>query len=979
MLRLALLGPPVVELDGTAARFDTRKAVALLAVLATARAEQSRERLAALFWPDSDDERSRSSLRRTLSVTASATGSALVVTRSTVALDESQVSCDLWDFERLAAGGDAASLAAALSLYRDDFLAGFRPGGGPELDDWQQLVGEEQRQRLGRVLAALVEARAGCGELDGALVAARRWLALDEMHEPAHQATMRLLSWTGQRGAAIAQYRRCVRVLERELGVAPLPATSALYEDILADRLEPPPARQPGTAPRLGHTPLAATERPDAAGATEGGATAPGATEPGATAPGSTPPGATAAGRLPLVGRERELGALLGAFGRVASGGGQLATVVGPGGSGKTRLVEELRDELATRGVGNVVVHCYDGERGIAFGVVTAMLRSALRARPDLADHLDPAERAEVARLVPQISPARDQPVAALESPGAQVRFFDALGVALVTALCAATGSAGLAVVEDAQFVDDASAQLLGYLIRRLDASPLLLVATWQSDAAPPAPMAGAIADAERAGRATPVVPPPFGRADVERLLEVRGLRSVDPETLLAHTGGLPLLVVAYLDALGDAERSSDHADPDLPTGARQLLEERLAAVSPATAQVLTAAAVLGGRCDAELLRLTSGRGALEVADALDEAVSRGLLVEQTPQGGTGPAGYDFAYQALRRVAYETCGSARRRLLHSRAADVLARAGERSPRGSSPGAVSAHLRRAGREDEAAAWSWQAAQRSLSLYAHAEALGHLRDALELGAPAAEAHTAIAGALIALGRYREAIVELEQAAAALEPADGRLAEIEHRLAGVHDRLGGFAAAAAHLDAARALAGADGLLTARIAADRAFVAYRMGDEQATALAESALASAVACGDAHALAQARNVAGVLAALGGDAGRAEQLLGESLQAARSLPDPGPAVASLNNLGRLLADLGRHGEALAAAEEALALGERHGDVHRVGALHSNLADLLHALGRTEESIAHLKLSAAAIASVDAGAEVRPEVWTLVEW
>ncbi len=67
------------------------------------------------------------------------------------------------------------------------------------------------------------------------------------------------------------------------------------------------------------------------------------------------------------------------------------------------------------------------------------------------------------------------------------------------------------------------------------------------------------------------------------------------------------------------------------------------------------------------------------------------------------------------------------------------------------------------------------------------------------------------------------------------------------------------------------------------------------------------------------------------------------------------------------------------AAEALSLGRELGDQHRVAALHTNLADLLHALGQRDAALAHLKEAARGFASVDTGNTPRPEVWTLVEW
>ena len=83
-LRLALLGPPVVQRDGIPVTFDTRKAIALLALLAVTGREHGREQLADLLWPEADSAKGRASLRRTLSVTAAAMGPGLTISRAAV-------------------------------------------------------------------------------------------------------------------------------------------------------------------------------------------------------------------------------------------------------------------------------------------------------------------------------------------------------------------------------------------------------------------------------------------------------------------------------------------------------------------------------------------------------------------------------------------------------------------------------------------------------------------------------------------------------------------------------------------------------------------------------------------------------------------------------------------------------------------------------------------------------------------------------
>ena len=260
-LSLALLGPPVVERDGARVSFDTKKAVALLAVLGVAGGDQSRDRLAALLWPDSDTTHARGSLRRTLSVTAAAMGEGLVISRAAMALRPGAIRVDVADFETLAARPDIATLERATRLYRDDFLAGFSLRECPEFEDWQASVSGRLRQVLAGCLERLSVAHAAAGNPDLALGHIHRWLALDPMHEPAHQAMIRALAWTGQRSAAVRQYRELVGILDRELAVRPLPETTQLYDNIRAGRLEPPPGRAradargqesgPGTGPGL--------------------------------------------------------------------------------------------------------------------------------------------------------------------------------------------------------------------------------------------------------------------------------------------------------------------------------------------------------------------------------------------------------------------------------------------------------------------------------------------------------------------------------------------------------------------------------------------------------------------------------------------------------------------------------------------------------------------------------------------------------
>ncbi|MCB0125499.1 MAG: NACHT domain-containing protein, partial [Caldilineaceae bacterium] len=81
-------------------------------------------------------------------------------------------------------------------------------------------------------LVQLIELLVDEEAYDAALPYARRWLALDPLHEPTHQTLMRLYATIGQQAAALRQYQLCVQTLDDELGVPPAEATTALYEQI---------------------------------------------------------------------------------------------------------------------------------------------------------------------------------------------------------------------------------------------------------------------------------------------------------------------------------------------------------------------------------------------------------------------------------------------------------------------------------------------------------------------------------------------------------------------------------------------------------------------------------------------------------------------------------------------------------------------------------------------------------------------------
>ena len=246
-LVLHLLGSPRLEREGTPVGIQRRKVMALLIYLAVTGKSHPRDSLAALFWPENDQTSARAALRRTLSELQKILGGKrILVEQDSIGLEHTS---DLWldinEFHTCLTAYRAhghhpddpcpdclTALTEAVSLFKDDFVAGFTLSDSPEFDEWQILQAEILHRELIGALSRLVLGHTADGEIGPAIVAARRWLALDPVDEAAHRHLMQLYTWNSQRSEALRQYQECVRILERELGVPPLEETTRLYEHI---------------------------------------------------------------------------------------------------------------------------------------------------------------------------------------------------------------------------------------------------------------------------------------------------------------------------------------------------------------------------------------------------------------------------------------------------------------------------------------------------------------------------------------------------------------------------------------------------------------------------------------------------------------------------------------------------------------------------------------------------------------------------
>ena len=300
VFRLDLLGIPQITFQGQPAHgFYSRKVPALIGYLAVRAQPVSRAHLADLFWGDMPEAQGRANLSRALNNLTTRLPNSVNATRDTLALTEGMFALDLDEFETFASQPASVALESAAALYRGEFMAEMCLDDCPEFEVW--LVGERERwqRRVIAVLESLAAQYARGGDTARALSSAARLLDLAPWHEGAHRAMMRLLAQTSQRGAALQQYETARRVLAKELGVEPDAETTALYQQIRAQK-------------------IASTLR----------------AAPTASYPTNLSPSLTA-----FIGRETELARITA---RLNNPDCRLLTFVGTGGVGKTRLALQV-------------------------------------------------------------------------------------------------------------------------------------------------------------------------------------------------------------------------------------------------------------------------------------------------------------------------------------------------------------------------------------------------------------------------------------------------------------------------------------------------------------------------------------------------------------------------------------------------------------------------------------------------------------
>lgn len=217
--------------DGDLVVFPTRKVRALVAYLAVKTGSpQSRDHLARLLWDHGPDALARANLRKGLSRLRQAlpepARDCLLFQADRVAFRPEAVQVDVPIFELLIAEGTPASLERSIELYRGALLEGFVECGDA-FEAWLTAERRRLEEMLRNGLQRLLDHSIVTGEMDRAIRAALRLIALDPLQESVHRTLIRLYLHQGRTGSALEQYQRCRDVLARDLGIEPSPENRA--------------------------------------------------------------------------------------------------------------------------------------------------------------------------------------------------------------------------------------------------------------------------------------------------------------------------------------------------------------------------------------------------------------------------------------------------------------------------------------------------------------------------------------------------------------------------------------------------------------------------------------------------------------------------------------------------------------------------------------------------------------------------------
>ncbi|HMP41481.1 MAG TPA: tetratricopeptide repeat protein [Roseiflexaceae bacterium] len=667
-----------------------------------------------------------------------------------------------------------------------------------------------------------------------------------------------------------------------------------------------------------------------------------------------------------MVRRAAQLSRLRDAWEAVQAGHGQLAFIGGELGVGKTRLIRELAGTIDDGMV--LIGHCRENHGSPIYQPFVEILRAYVANVPqDLYDDSVLPLLSSIAELVPEVRrlalPLPDLPL--LSPRHEQLRLINSI-VRFIGH--AARRQPWLLVLDDLQWADEATLELLISLGRQLPELPLLVIGIYRdTEIDANHRLRQTLGELDRHPGYTWIALERLDEAGVATMLaQLWGgnVPSLLVEQIFRHTDGNPLYVesiarsfsddgVIVLGEGGVVLQSS--GEIRMAPSVREAVWRRIRRLNPDTQTLLRQAAILGLVFSFEQLHAMSGMSDWEVLEHLDVALERRLLQEVPNEPML-----RFSHSEIHYVLYADLGVMRRRLLHRQAAEAIELlAGGRADEHAHE--LAHHYYEAGEWEKAFTFSMAAGRQDALIYANQRALHWYSRAIDafaqLDADAITrispeqlwAYDHIGDLLQVLGRWAEAHEMFDRGMTLAAQLDNRelQARLQHQKGWLLHDQGEFAAAAEWQQRSLALYTELG--------DEAGVARSLnllGTLQAEtgdgiAAGETfrrSLAIRRTIGDRHGVAATLNNLGMIAIDQGDFAAAREPLEESLTITRTDGYRRLEIVALNNLGYLKIFLGEYDEAQTLLESSLNLARSIGDLADTAIALHNLGKVLQGKG-----------------------------------
>jgi DNA-binding CsgD family transcriptional regulator len=372
----------------------------------------------------------------------------------------------------------------------------------------------------------------------------------------------------------------------------------------------------------------------------------------------------------PFVGRDREVDYLTTRLVRAASGEGGAILVSGEPGVGKTRLITEFASRAGNSGWLVLTGSAYETEGMPPYLPFAEALRVYLRAMPaeQLESTIGPS-RAELAIIMPELRHAFGN-LGSEGTTGDTDRFqlFERISSFLLDLSQSSELRGLLLCLDDLHWADPSTLLLLQHLARRLRSKRILVAGAYRTEEVDPArPFFSLLADFTRERLDERLVLKPLTLQQTADLLRRTGF-SLDEavvEAVYRQTQGNPFYLEEVLRELRDKDDGAlEGGELAIPEGVREVIGKRLLRLRPEAQRLMQAGAVLGDSFQFEIAVAMSDLDEHMLMDALDQALSAGLLREQGEI-------CRFGHPLIQRTIYDSLSAARRRALHLRAARAI--------------------------------------------------------------------------------------------------------------------------------------------------------------------------------------------------------------------------------------------------------------------------------------------------------------------